>query len=115
MATAPDLHEAFWVAIATAAPVIGLAAAVTAEQAARRGERTLSAGRPAPHFSPVTLTTIYANIVLQTSALAFALYSLGTHNDGTTSRVFAGSAIVLGMFLIFLPSYVSTLRNLLAG
>jgi hypothetical protein len=63
----------------------------------------------------VGITVTYSNIVLQTVALALAVHSLGTHQDGATYRVFAGSVTVLGMVLIFGPSYVTTLRNIRAG
>jgi hypothetical protein len=74
---APDLHDSFWVAIAAAAPVIGLASAVTAEQTTRRAERNVEraqrrgtklSGRPR-----FTYTITYGNIALQTVALALAL------------------------------------------
>jgi hypothetical protein len=115
MATTPDLHETFWVAIATAAPVIGLASAVTAEQTARRTERAVERaqkeGSPPPRTPVVAYTTTYGNIMLQTVALAFAIYSLGTHHDLPSARVLVGLLTVAGMVLVFLPSWVYAVRN----
>ena len=115
MATTPDLHEAFWVAIATAAPVIGLASAVTAEQTARRSERAVERaqkeGKGPPRTPVAAYTTTYGNIMLQTVVLAIALYSLGTHHDKASVRVFVGLLTVAGMVLVFLPSWVGAVRN----
>jgi hypothetical protein len=113
MAT-PDLHEAFWVAIATAAPVIGLASAVTAEQTARRTERAVERALKEDWRQPRTpvfaYTITYGNIMLQTVVLAIALYSLGTHHDGSGTRVTAALLTLAGMVLVFLPSWINAVR-----
>jgi hypothetical protein len=115
MATTPDLHEAFWVAIATAAPVIGLASAVTAEQTARRSERAVERaqkeGGPPPRTPVVAYSTTYGNIMLQTAVLSLALSSLSFHQDRSIIRFTAFFLTVVGMALVFLPSWVSAVRT----
>jgi hypothetical protein len=116
---ATDFHD-FWLAIAAAAPVIGLASAVTAEktvtaeETVRQSERDIGrASTEAASTLPipnVTYWICYTNIGLQAVALAFALYCLGTEHDLAWGHLIAGGIAVLGMFLVLAPAVWTTTR-----
>jgi hypothetical protein len=109
-----DVQETFWVAIAAAAPVIGLASAVNLDQAVRRSERDIRRAikkrKDLPPIPNVSYAMSYINIGLQTVALLFALYCLGTTYDPGWGRLIAGAMAVLGMGLVFAPAWWTTTR-----
>jgi hypothetical protein len=110
---AEQFNHEFWVAVATAAPVIGLASAVTADQVVRRYEREQERkGRdstPAPAAKDPVSWIAYSNIGLQTVALGFALLSLSDRRDLVPTAVPVAMEI-LGMILVFLPTVVNLFR-----
>ena len=111
MATMAD-HAEFWLAIAAAAPIIGLASAVTAEQTVGRAERNVE--QAGEHKQPLqgrrrlVYAFTYINLALQAGALALALYSLGDHELGV--RLLAACLVVAGLLLVFLPTWATTWR-----
>jgi len=100
---AEKFNDTFWAAIAAAAPVIGLAAAVTMQQNWDRATKRASKEGAFPaKFLGATYVVAFVNVLLQTFALGLALESLSKREDLFGKRV----AIYLewiGMFLIFLP------------
>lgn len=111
----PDFHETFWVAIAAAAPVIGLASAVNLDQAVRRSEsdieRATREGKDPPPIPNASYAMSYINILLQAVALLFALYCLGTAHDHLGwGRQIAAVMAVLGMGLVLAPAWWTTTR-----
>lgn len=113
--TVPDFHETFWVAIAAAAPVIGLASAVNLDQAVRRSEsdieRATREHKDPPPIPNASYAMSYINILLQAVALFFALYCLGTAHDHLGwGRQIAAVMAVLGMGLVLAPAWWTTTR-----
>jgi hypothetical protein len=85
-----------------------LASAVTADQTVRRLER--AKGKPAAWPPPwFTFSVTGFNVMLQTLALAFALISLSTRGD-LVSRLIPIVMEIVGMVLVFVPTYASILR-----
>jgi hypothetical protein len=112
---ATDFHEPFWLAIAAAAPIIGLASSVTAEQTVRRSESDIGLASPEVAgtlpIPNVTYWICYTNILLQAVALTFALWCLGTMRDHLAwGRQIAGVMVVLGMGLVLAPAVWTTTR-----
>jgi hypothetical protein len=112
---APDLHQSFWVAIAAAAPVLGLASAVTADQSVRRIERAVEranrdrTGMPRIERAPFWVAT--SNIMLQAGLLGLALHCLSANYDSSRWRLIAAVAAVGGVFLVFLPTMWGALHG----
>jgi|SRR5215472_10641155 len=114
-AAPPDLHQSFWIAIATAAPIIGLASAVNADQAIRRAERAIELlfreGTPLSGSQTSPFIIASCNILLQAGLLGLALYCLGSRYDSSPWRVVGAAAAVGGVFLVFLPTVWPLLRG----
>ena len=108
MAAVPDLHESFWIAIAAAAPIIGLASTVTADQLVRRNERVIEQAirdhKELPDAQTGPFIIASCNILLQAGLLGLALYCLGNHYDSSPWRVIGLVAAVGGVLLVFLPT-----------
>jgi hypothetical protein len=108
-------HHDFWVAIAAAAPIIGLASIVNVDHTVRRSEREIRRAHKEntdqPPIPNAAYWTSYINIVLQAFALALALYCLGTFQDHIAwGRQIAGVMAVVGMVLVLAPPWWATTR-----
>jgi hypothetical protein len=108
MATA-GFNDQFWVAVAAAAPVIGLSSVVAADQAVKALERARdrarqgTQGQQPPKSPGPAFWVTYFNILVQAGALAAALRSL----SGRTNTMPMALAIFIeffGMVLIFVPT-----------
>lgn len=100
---AEEFNKEFWLATAAAAPVIGLAAAVTAQQIWDRAKKLAAEkGVPAGRSLGSTWYVVNINVAIQAVALAFALSSLSVHVD-QIPRVLSGIFVVGGMFLVLWP------------
>jgi hypothetical protein len=108
---ADQFHDTFWVAIATAAPVIGLASAVTADQLVRRSERAAdraeSHGLQLPPLRMGAFWFAYTNIIAQSIILFVALVTLSNRVDGGLGRFSAALIEFLGMLMVFTPTVVA--------
>ena len=106
--SASDFNDPYWVAVAAAAPVIGLAAAVSGEQLTRRVERVREVaarkGDPRPDL-PSIFWLHYFNILAQAVVLFGALWSL-SHTEDFGVKPVAMWVIVLGLVAVFVPSLV---------
>jgi hypothetical protein len=105
-------HAEFWLAIAAAAPIIGLASAVTAEQNIVRLERNVELAGEGKQLLQghrrLVWTSTILNLVLQAGALGLALYSLGVRELGV--RLPAACLVIAGLLLVFLPTWTTTVR-----
>ena len=101
---AADFNDPFWVAIAAAAPVIGLASVVSLERVIRSRERytelvAKQGQTPVPGYPQLAFYASYGNVLLQTFVLFAALTSLDQQADRWT-RSTATTATVVGMVLV---------------
>jgi hypothetical protein len=114
---AADFNMPFWIAIATAAPVIGLATAVTADQAVksyeRATERALSANEEPPRFRWLDLGVAYFNVIVQSVVLWAALASLSISKDASPRQLVIAIEVI-SLLIVFLPSYVGAGRAIAA-
>src|SRR5690349_15881745 len=104
---AEQFNTEFWVAVAAVAPVIALAASVTADHAVkelRRGLKRAAGSGPAPRHRGLGAGywISYINMSAQAVALLLALTSL----DSRQKNVIPGIAVVLefaGLLACFVP------------
>ena len=114
---AADFNMPFWVAIAAAAPVIGLATAVTADQAVKSNERLVERAAHEhwpmmPGFRWFDLVVAYLNVAVQSLIIFAALTSLSTSHD-YFSRKWMIWIETVSLVIVFLPSYISAARTVL--
>jgi hypothetical protein len=104
---AEQFNDPFWVAIAAAAPVIGLATLVSAERAARAferaGERAPEEGSRRPRFPGLAFWYTGINVVAQSAVLVMALSSLATRMDARP-KIIPTLIEAFGMGTTFLPA-----------
>jgi uncharacterized membrane protein YbhN (UPF0104 family) len=111
---AEQFNDPFWVAIAAAAPIIGLASVVTADQQMRALVRTLdqmiTRGRQPPGGLLSAFVFSYVNWFLQAVALLVALLSLGYHFDFLPKGLIVAMEF-LGMMLVMMPTVIPMVRT----
>jgi hypothetical protein len=113
-------HEAFWIAVAAAAPVVALAAIVAYTDLGRIIGRRPEPGRANPAsfktLAEVLVTGMavaWINVVLQAVTLLLALLSLAADHD-QAPLIIAEITTPLGIFLLLVSGVIGgTLRFLL--
>jgi hypothetical protein len=111
---AEQFNDSFWLAVAAAAPVIGLAAAVTADQAIRRSDRAIHGAATIDLRLVKSLRRILivsaVNIGVQGATLLNALISLSRRAD-FQSRNWNIAFVSLGMVLVFVTVAISAFAS----
>lgn len=108
-------HPDFWVATATAAPVIALAAIVSSGTVMRQA--TAMAGSPDDPLRPYGLVSSwllliaaavnYPNIFMQAYILYWSLKSLSAGANGNVSPLVAMVLTIVGVVLVFVSTFAS--------